>query len=71
MRNYGNPGSLAKVYARLHANRFDHIEQARRAREYQARIAEDAAEQTRALGRLCLGMAIGLILVTAALWMHA
>lgn len=47
-RNYGNPGSLERVYARLHANRFDHIEQARRARELQARLAEqEAGEQRR------------------------
>lgn len=31
-RNFGNPGSLAHIYARLHANRFAHVEQARRAR---------------------------------------
>jgi hypothetical protein len=61
-RNYGSPGSLAHVYARLHATRFDHIEQARRARDYQARLAsantEPTAYQLCVMSLLC-GMVIG------------
>ena len=46
-RNFGTPGSLAHIYARLHANRFDHVEQARRARDYQARLALQEAKEAR------------------------
>ena len=28
----------AEIYRKLHANRWDHVEQARRAREYQSKI---------------------------------
>jgi hypothetical protein len=71
MRNYGNPGSLAKVYARLHANRYEHIEQARRAREMQARLTEAEADQARKLGWLCLGVAVGVMMGALALGMHS
>jgi hypothetical protein len=69
-RHYGNPGSLAHVYAKLHANRADHIEQARRAREYQARLAQQEAIERRkgqsfalALDALLLATLVAILVV--------
>jgi len=37
----------AEIYRKLHANRWDHVESARRAREYQAIVYADKREYTK------------------------
>lgn len=47
---------IAAVYAKLHENRFEHVEQARRARDMQERLAEfeEALNKTEELVKLRL-----------------
>lgn len=72
MRHFGNPGRVEPaVYAKLHANRHEHIELARRAREYQAQLSEAEAQEARKVAWLCLGVAIGAMLAVLGLGYHS
>ena len=65
-RNYGHPKNSAEIYAKLHENRATHIEERRRAREYQSRLADaDHYRPERILAWLCLGAAACLIMTLA------